>query len=147
MVYASPEYISTLKLSTPNRRTRRVDFGLRGCPINKYQLVELISATLAGRRPNIPAYSVCVECNRAKSVCVGRAWIPCLGPVTHAGCNAICPKFHSRVLRLLRYDGEPNTAALSDKFRVLGQTNPQIRRAFRGFNAWAWQFRKASEEA
>ena len=64
VVYASPQFISTLKLSTPIAEHVPVDFELRGCPINKYQLIELITATLAGRKPNIPTFSVCVECKR-----------------------------------------------------------------------------------
>ncbi len=64
MVYATPQYISTLKLSTPIAEHVPVDFELRGCPINKYHLIELITATLAGRKPNIPTYSVCMECKR-----------------------------------------------------------------------------------
>jgi sulfhydrogenase subunit delta len=81
-VYATPQYISTLRLSTPISEHVRVDFELRGCPINKYQLIELITATLAGRKPNIPAYSVCVQCKRKGNVCVLVAHgTPCLGPV------------------------------------------------------------------
>src|SRR5208283_3245166 len=68
LVYATPQFISTLKLSTPIAEHVEVDFELRGCPINKYQLMELIAATLAGRKPNIPTYSVCLECKRKGNV-------------------------------------------------------------------------------
>jgi hypothetical protein len=40
----------------------------------------------------------------------------------------------------------PNTGSLTKSLRVLGQTDEQMMRAFRGFNAWSWQFRRASEE-
>ena len=73
VVYATPQYISTLKLSTPIAEHVPVDFELRGCPINKYQLIELITATLVGRKPNIPAYSVCLECKRKANVCIAVA--------------------------------------------------------------------------
>ncbi len=147
VVYASPKFISTLKLSTPIAEHVPVDFELRGCPINQYQLVELISATLAGRRPNIPTYSVCMECKARETVCVAVArQIPCLGPVTQAGCGAICPAFDRGCFGCYGPMESANTAAITRQFRILGQDNPQISRAFRGFNAWAWQFRKASEE-
>jgi coenzyme F420-reducing hydrogenase gamma subunit len=147
VVYATPQYISTLQLSTPIAEHVPVDFELRGCPINKYQLVELISATLAGRKPNIPTYSVCLECKRRGNVCLAVAeGVPCLGPVTQAGCGAICPGFHRGCYGCYGPMETPNTASLTQAFRVLGQTDEQIVRAFRGFNAWAWQFRKASEE-
>lgn len=146
-VYATPQYISTLKLSTPIAEHVPVDFELRGCPINKHQLIELISATLAGRKPNIPAYSVCLECKRKSSVCVAVArGTPCLGPVTQAGCGALCPSYDRGCYGCYGPMESPNTASLTGQLRILGQSDEQVVRAFRGFNAWAWQFRKASEE-
>jgi coenzyme F420-reducing hydrogenase gamma subunit len=146
-VYATPQYISTLKLSTPIAEHVPVDFELRGCPINRHQLIELISATLAARKPNIPAYSVCIECKRKASVCVAVARaIPCLGPVTQAGCGALCPSYDRGCYGCYGPMESPNTASLTSRFRILGQADDQVVRAFRGFNAWAWQFRKASEE-
>jgi coenzyme F420-reducing hydrogenase gamma subunit len=147
VVYATPQYISTLKLSTPIAEHVPVDFELRGCPISKHQLIELISATLAGRKPNVPTYSVCMECKRKGNVCIAVAQgVPCLGPVTHAGCGAICPAFNRGCYGCYGPMESPNTESLSSQFRILGQNDQQIGRAFRGFNAWAWQFRKASEE-
>jgi sulfhydrogenase subunit delta len=146
-VYATPKFISTLKLSTPIAEHVPVDFELRGCPISKHQLIEWISATLAGRKPNIPTYSVCVECKRHGNVCIAVArGVPCLGPVTHAGCGAICPAFDRGCYGCYGPVDSPNTESLSNQFRILGQDDRQIARAFRSFNAWAWQFRKASEE-
>ena len=139
--------ISTLKLSTPIAEHVPVDFELRGCPINKHQLIELISATLAGRKPNIPTYSVCMECKRRGNVCIAVAQrSPCLGPVTQAGCGALCPSFDRGCYGCYGPMESPNTQSLTSQFRILGQEDQQIGRAFRGFNAWAWQFRKASEE-
>lgn len=148
VVYATPQFISTLKLSTPISEHVHVDFELRGCPINKRQLIEIISATIAGRKPNIPAYSVCVECKRKGNVCVMVAHgTSCLGPVTQAGCGALCPSYLRGCYGCYGPMETPNTASLSNQFHILGQTNSEISRAFRSFNAWAWQFRKASEEA
>jgi coenzyme F420-reducing hydrogenase gamma subunit len=147
LVYASPQFISTLKLSTPIAEHVEVDFELRGCPINKYQLIELIAATLAGRKPNIPTYSVCLECKRKGNVCVSVArGTPCMGPVTQAGCGALCPSYDRGCYGCFGPMESANTASLIEQFRVLGQTDPEISRAFRSFSAWAWQFRKASEE-
>ena len=147
VVYATPQFISTLKLSTPIAEHVPVDFELRGCPINKNQLVELISATLAGRKPNIPTSSVCMECKRRANVCIAVAeGIACLGPVTQAGCGAICPSFNRGCYGCYGPMESPNTVSLVNQLRNLGQSDPQIARAFRGFNAWAWQFRKTAEE-
>lgn len=95
MVYPSPEFISTLDTSTAISDHVAVDYELRGCPIEKHQLLEVVLAILNGRRPNLPAYSVCMECKRRGTTCVlVSAGTPCLGPVTHAGCGAICPSYN-----------------------------------------------------
>jgi coenzyme F420-reducing hydrogenase gamma subunit len=147
VVYTTPQYISTLKSSTPIAEHVPVDFELRGCPINKHQLIELITAMLAGRAPNIPTYSVCVECKRRATVCIAVArGIACLGPVTQAGCGALCPSYDRGCYGCYGPMESANTASLTNQFRVLEQSPDQMVRAFRGFNAWAWQFRKASEE-
>jgi coenzyme F420-reducing hydrogenase gamma subunit len=146
VVYATPMWISTLKLSTPIAEHVPFDFELRGCPINKYQLIELFTATLAGRKPNIPTHSVCMECKRRATVCIAVArGTPCLGPVTQAGCGALCPSYDRGCYGCYGPMETPNTASLTSQFRALGQVDEQIVRAFRGFNAWSWQFRKASE--
>ena len=147
VVYATPQYISTLKMSTPIAEHVPVDFELRGCPINKHQLIELIVAMLAGRKPNIPAYSVCIECKRRGTVCVVVArGVACLGPVTQAGCGALCPSFDRGCYGCYGPMESPNTGSLTNQFRILGQSDQQISQSFRSYNAWAWQFRKASEE-
>ena len=92
-VYASPQYIQTLATSTPISAHVKVDYELRGCPINKQQLLEVLAAFLAGRKPSISDESVCVECKQRGNVCVMVQGTPCLGPVTHAGCGAICPSY------------------------------------------------------
>ena len=146
VVYATPQFISTLKWSAPIAERVPVDFELRGCPINKRQLIALITATLAGRRPNIPAYSVCLECKRQGNVGVAVArGIPSLGPVTQAGCGGLCPAYHRGCYVCFGPMETANTASLTPQLRVLAQTDPAISRAFRGFNAWVWQFRKANE--
>jgi sulfhydrogenase subunit delta len=145
-VYAKPDFISTLKMSTPIAEHVPVDFELRGCPINKHQLVEVISATLAGRKPNLPAYSVCLECKRRSSVCILVArGEPCLGPVTQAGCGAICPAFGRGCYGCFGPMESANAPSLAEQFVKLGCTDADIQRHFRQFNAWSWQYRQVSE--
>jgi len=146
LVYATPQYIQTLNKSTPIVDHVRVDFELHGCPINKSQLVEVLSAFLNGRKPNTPAYSVCVECKRHGTVCVMVArGTPCLGPVTHAGCGALCPSYNRGCYGCFGPMETPNTGSLAAGWVRLGATDPDLVRAFRGFNAYAEAFRRESE--
>jgi coenzyme F420-reducing hydrogenase gamma subunit len=146
IVYATSDYISTLEQSTPIAEHVKVDFELRGCPINKQQLLEVISAFLNGRKPHTPAHSVCVECKLRGTVCVMVAHgTPCLGPVTHAGCGAICPAYARGCYGCFGPMETPNTSSLGVWWGRLGVKEAELTRAFRGFNAWAEPFRQASE--
>jgi len=145
IVYAAPEYIETLATSTPIADHVHVDFELRGCPINKEQLLEVVSAFLNGRKPNVPPYSVCIECKRRGTVCVMVAHgTPCLGPVTQAGCGAICPAYHRGCYGCFGPMETPNTDSLSRRWSHLGVGEQDLVRAFRTFNAWAEAFREES---
>jgi coenzyme F420-reducing hydrogenase gamma subunit len=70
---------------------------------------------------------------------------PCLGPVTHAGCGALCPSFSRGCYGCFGPMEAPNTTALAGQWRALGATDTQIVRVFRSFNAAADAFRKESE--
>ncbi len=145
-VYAKPDFISTLKMSTPIAEHVPVDFELRGCPINKNHLVELISAVISGRKPNIPTYSVCIECKRRGNICVAVAHgVDCVGPVTQAGCGALCPTYNRGCYGCFGPMENPNPVALASIFEAQGHTDQEIMRKFRMFNAWSWQFRQVSE--
>jgi sulfhydrogenase subunit delta len=142
-VYAHPEFISSLAHSTAISQHIKVDFELRGCPINKQQLLEVVSAFLAGRKPNIPAQSVCVECKQAGNVCVMVSQgTPCLGPVTQAGCGALCPRYTRGCYGCFGPKESANTGAIAHEFSRLGQTPAEIKRAFLGINAGAEAFKK-----
>jgi sulfhydrogenase subunit delta len=125
---------------------RFVDFELRGCPVNKRQLLEVVSAFLHGRRPNTPAHAVCVECKLRGAVCVMVAHgTPCLGPVTQAGCGAICPAYQRGCYGCFGPSEAPNTRALADALAAGGMARVELLRAFRSFNAGAEPFRRESE--
>ena len=146
IVYAQPQYISTLATSTAIADHVAVDFELRGCPISKHQLLEVISAFLAGRRPTAPPHSVCVECKLAGNVCVMVAHgTPCLGPVTHAGCGAICPGYNRGCYGCYGPMETPNAPALSRWLQELGMDSEALKRVYRTFNANAPAFREESE--
>jgi coenzyme F420-reducing hydrogenase gamma subunit len=146
VVYASPDYVSTLDTSTPIAAHVPVDFELNGCPINKRQLLDVITSFLHGKRPSVSSASVCVECKRRGTVCVMVAHgTPCLGPVTHAGCGAICPAFDRGCYGCFGPMETPNTVSLTKQLRVLGMGEQGIERVFRTFNVEAFETARSGD--
>jgi coenzyme F420-reducing hydrogenase gamma subunit len=146
IVYAKPEYISTLETSTAIAAHVSVDFELRGCPINKEQLVEVIKAVIQGRAPAVPPHSVCVDCKRRGVVCVMVArGEPCMGPVTHTGCGVLCPSYARGCYGCFGPKENPNTESLANRFAQLGWAHGDILRSFRNFNSDSPAFRVESE--
>ena len=144
VVYASPEYVSTLETSTPISAHVPVDYELNGCPINKRQLLEVLTAFLHGRRPSIASTSVCTECKRRGIVCVMVAHgTPCLGPVTHAGCGALCPAYDRGCYGCFGPMETPNTVSLTKQLQVLGMGDRGVERVFRTFNVQAFENERA----
>ncbi len=145
IVYAHPAYVATLERSTPIAAHVTVDFQLRGCPIDRGQLLEVLAALLQGRTPRIPSYSVCVECKRRGVTCIAVTDdLPCLGPVTQAGCGALCPAFRRGCYGCFGPNDTPNTTSLANRMRARGQSQAEVLRLFRTFNAGAEPFRAES---
>jgi coenzyme F420-reducing hydrogenase gamma subunit len=146
VVYARPDYIETLATSTPIAQHVKVDFELRGCPIDKRQLLEVLGAFLHQRKPVVPTESVCTECKRRGNPCVMVTHgTPCLGPVTQAGCGAICPAFARGCYGCFGPMESPNTKALAAQLQRYGLDEPALQRVFRTFNAGAAAFRVEGE--
>ena len=136
VVYARPEYIATLDTSTPISAHVAVDYELHGCPVDRHQLLEVITAQLAGRTPRIAGHSVCQECKASGVACLlvakGR---PCLGPVTRAGCGALCPRVDRGCFGCFGPADTANTPALSARLVAAGTARVDVSRLFRTFNA------------
>lgn len=140
VVYARPDYIDTLATSTPVSAHVTVDFALRGCPVDRGQLLEVLTAHLAGRKPDIPDHCVCFACKRRGTVCVTVAHgTPCLGPVTHAGCGAICPAFGRGCYGCFGPSGSANLPALIPLLRHDGLDQRAVERLLRTFNAPSYE--------
>jgi sulfhydrogenase subunit delta len=136
VVYANPEFVSTLDRSSPVREYVPVDYELRGCPIDRGQLLELLGALLAGRRPDLPEHSVCAQCKSRGVACVlVTGSQPCLGPVTRAGCGAICPAYGRGCYGCFGPAKGADPAALEPALRAAGMGDADLARIYRTFNA------------
>jgi coenzyme F420-reducing hydrogenase gamma subunit len=146
VVYADPRFVETLDQSTPIAAHVPVDLELRGCPIDKGQLLETIAALLVGRSPDLPRDAVCVECKRAGHPCVLVAdGAPCLGPVTAAGCGALCPRYQRACFGCYGPSEQPDVHSLTGALIAQGHPPEEIHRLFRTFNAAAAPFEEAAD--
>jgi len=142
-VYAHPQYVESLATSTPISEHVAVDAELRGCPIDPGQLLELLTALVVGRRPQLPNESVCLECKRRGTVCVLVTGVgSCLGPVTHTGCGAMCPAYARGCYGCFGPREGANARSLASWFGRDGLSDADTARLFSGFTAYARPFRE-----
>lgn len=155
-VYPSPQYIQSLDTSTPISGHVKVDMELWGCPIDKGQLLRVITDLLAGVEVKLSSDSLCLDCKRRGNVCVMVAKaLPCMGPVTRTGCGAICPSMGrdcygcfgptDGALKGIGYP--PNTASLANHFHEEFALIPvEVVRRFRGINGNAESFKREGDK-
>jgi sulfhydrogenase subunit delta len=146
-VYAHPEYLNYLKTATPIAEHVNVDLELWGCPVNKAQVVEVILALLNNRKPNLPPYSVCMECKRNGTICVlVDKGIPCLGPATRAGCGALCPANGRGCYGCFGPFHHANVDSLSATLQKIERYPDETLRLFRNISGYAPAFRKTADK-
>jgi sulfhydrogenase subunit delta len=146
LVYASPDVIDALRTATPIGNHVPVDLELAGCPIDKRQLLQVVTALLHGRTPVLPSHPVCMDCKARGATCVLVAHgTPCLGPVTRTGCGALCPSYGRGCYGCFGPQPGANIPALGARFREGGLSERDLVRTFRTYYAGAEPLRKASE--
>jgi coenzyme F420-reducing hydrogenase gamma subunit len=146
-VYATPAYIHTLEQSTPISTHVPVDFELSGCPINKYQLLEVLTSLLMGLTPHLPGHSVCLECKRRGTPCVMVSQgIACMGPLTQAGCGALCPAYQRGCYGCFGPMESPNAESFASYLLKNKTPSPELIRLLRGFTGYAEAFRSVSDK-
>lgn len=144
-MYPQPHQLKVLATSTPISEHVKVDFELPGCPVDRHQLLEVVVAFLHRRRPMIPSHSVCVECKLRGTECVVVArGIPCMGPITRAGCGAICPAYGRGCYGCFGPAETVNADSLAGRWRQLGDRHEEVHRRFRGINAWTGPMQEAA---
>lgn len=130
-IYAQPEYISTLENVSPISELVRVDFEVWGCPISGEQIKAVVSSLLRGVTPKDNTEKVCMECKREQTVCkLVTQNEPCMGPVTRAGCGAICPRFGRACYACYGPSKDSNGNALANRFLGLGYLPDTVTRQF-----------------
>lgn len=124
----------------------KVDGYIRGCPPGGRDLYEALSSVLTGKKPDFLQYSVCIECKINGNTCVLVAYnMPCMGPVTNAGCGALCPSMNRACYSCFGPMKQANGPALARKFKLMGLSRDDIARKFTLFGADTIEFRRAVE--
>jgi sulfhydrogenase subunit delta len=141
-VYPQPEEIRALATSTPISDHVGVDFELSGCPVDRHQLLEVVASLVKGRIPRLPSHSVCIDCKRKGLTCViVTRDLPCLGAVTRAGCNALCPTFDRACYGCFGPSELARPERLAEILRTRRHSAADLERHFKGVSGWAPPFR------
>ena len=131
MVYPHPELLPILPTSTPHTAHVPVEFEIQGCPPNRKQILEVVTQLILGKIPRLPEHSVCLECKRMENVCVLVArGLPCMGPVTHDGCGALCPSYDRACYGCFGPMDDPKTERFAQELELRGFQNEEIVRRF-----------------
>ena len=115
----------------------QVDAFIPGCPIDRDEFVEVVRAVLVGKKPPIPDYPICVECKLKGNVCLFHVGKKCMGPVTRAGCGAICPTNGASCESCRGLIPHPNRDAMKDVLAEAGLTVDEIVGQYTLFNAYS----------
>jgi len=108
----------------------RVDHELPGCPMDKDEFIRTVKALAVGKTPDIPNYSVCYECKIRENACLLKENKFCMGPVTSAGCGAICPTYGAPCEGCRGPVAQVNWGAEYKILKEMGATNDDIKRRF-----------------
>ncbi len=147
-IYSHPEAISSLAHSTPIASHVKVDFELWGCPVSGPQMLAVVNALLLGVTPRANADKVCTECKRQGYPCVMVSrGVACMGPVTRAGCGALCPGLGRDCYGCYGPAENANTDALATQFDHLGLEPQAIVHRFQSINSQAPVFLAAADKA
>jgi len=111
-----------------------VDYYIYGCPPNRDEIKKVITALAMGKKPDIPNYPVCVECKKNENVCLFELGKFCLGPITRAGCNSICPSNGSPCEGCRGMLKEPQTKCVEDVLKRYNLTYEEMKRRCTMYN-------------
>lgn len=141
-VYPDTSTIHSTKVLGIGEYTK-VDAILKGCPPHRNNIVELLKSAVLKIRPRLRQHPVCVECKFRDNLCLitSKKWA-CMGPVTSAGCGAICPSLDRECEGCFGPMSNPNASALASIFRDIGLTDGDIKRKFRKYAGMSLDFRK-----
>jgi coenzyme F420-reducing hydrogenase gamma subunit len=145
VVYGSDAYRFDTYPARPISAVIAVDYAVPGCPINPDEFLSIVTVLLQGRSPELPDYPVCIECKLRETVCVYQRGHTCLGPITRAGCQAICPTEGYECVGCRGLTSNPNLESLEQVMAEHGLKPDVVRSRLDMFLSWELQARQAKE--
>jgi coenzyme F420-reducing hydrogenase gamma subunit len=113
-----------------------VDHMIPGCPIDKREFVACVKALLLGKKMPIPDYPMCVECKLNENNCMYSMDRVCIGPITRAGCGAICPSFGESCEGCRGFISNPNNASMQELLAKHGLSPDELAARYTLFNTY-----------
>ena len=139
-VYEHPEWVESIGVRGLSEYVD-VDISLSGCPPHRNTILEVVKGAVIQKRPHLRHHTVCIECKLGDNGCLltddGR---PCMGPVTHAGCGAICPQDDRECEGCFGPMSAANAQSHAEILLKLGLSRDDVRRKFRKYAGWTAQF-------
>lgn len=140
------DLVTVTEYAQPIEAIIPVDAALPGCPIDREEFVRVTKQLLQGRKPNLPDYPLCVECKLKENVCLFHRNEVCLGPITRAGCDAICPTYGDSCEGCRGLISQPNLDAMQDVLKENGKTVDDILAYFTVFGTYQLMQREKQAE-
>ena len=143
--YPDPGAVHVLAESRPVSAYVAVDLELAGCPVTTRAVMEAVASFLRGAPPAAAREKLCLECKRAGHPCVlVTRGAPCMGPVTAAGCGALCPGLGRACYGCFGPAELSEPDALAARLAALGLDPAAVRRRLLSIHAGAPAFARAA---
>ena len=125
----------------------KVDYLMQGCSIDEKEFLDFLNKMLHGKTPVLEEMPVCFECKQKQNPCLLLQGIPCLGPVSYAGCGALCPSQNAQCIGCRGFTKDANFTALNEIFKEAGASAKERYNLFTYFNPLPKELEKELKEA
>ncbi len=114
----------------------QVDHFIPGCPVSKEEVERIVVGLVTRSQVALPKYPVCVECKQRLNTCLFDLGEICLGPITRAGCDAVCPSGKSVCLGCRGPAEDINFPSFVDIVRQRGLSMNDLQEKLAFYNAF-----------
>ena len=120
----------------------KVDYMLQGCSINEQEFLNFLNKFVHGVKPVLDDVPVCFECKLRENKCLLLQGKPCLGPLTYAGCDALCPSLGAECIGCRGFTKDANFQSLDTILKEMGLSKKERFNLFTYFNPLPKELKK-----